>query len=147
MEKVQLSTVPGECWIWTGSHEAGGYGKFRDGESVIVGSHQFAYRTWVGPTGDLWVLHTCDNRLCVNPEHLFLGTAATNTADMVGKERHQFWGKTPLTAAQIEALRADRKSGMILREIAEKHGVSMGHVSRVVRDIPWKGLGFVAHND
>lgn len=77
----------GECWIWTASTNAGGYGtmKFR-GRSELA--HRIAWVLEHGPIpGDLHVLHKCDNPPCVRDEHHFLGTPADNVLDMIEKER------------------------------------------------------------
>ncbi|HJQ59428.1 MAG TPA: HNH endonuclease signature motif containing protein [Vineibacter sp.] len=81
------------CWNWTKSRGSHGYGDFRrDGHKL---AHRWAYATFVGPIPeDAWVLHRCDNKACVNPEHLFLGTADDNNKDMVAKGRHYSKGKT-----------------------------------------------------
>jgi HNH endonuclease len=77
----------GECWEWTGSLGSHGYGEFGvAGDRVLA--HRYSYELASGPIPDgLYVCHHCDNRRCVRPDHLFLGTARDNALDMVRKGR------------------------------------------------------------
>ena len=84
-EKYEIS-ISG-CWNWTGSVDSKGYGSIKDG--VTSRAHRVAWKLYKGkiPEG-IFVLHTCDNRKCVNPNHLFLGTSKDNVRDMMDKGRH-----------------------------------------------------------
>jgi len=81
------------CWNWTRSRGSHGYGDFRnDGHKL---AHRWSYATFVGPIPDgMFVLHRCDNRRCVNPDHLFVGSADDNSKDMSAKGRQYSRGKT-----------------------------------------------------
>ena len=76
-----------DCWLWTGWKDWGGYGILTVKDKNIK-AHRFSWELFFGPIPlGLKVLHKCDVRLCVNPDHLFLGTNLDNSRDMVNKGR------------------------------------------------------------
>ena len=102
----------GGCWEWQGGKSRrDGYGRFRVSSRKTL-AHRYAYETYRGKIPENFlVCHTCDNRRCVNPEHLFLGTSKDNAQDMVAKGR-DFASKMP-NAIRVSgsAKRRGTKSG------------------------------------
>jgi hypothetical protein len=86
--RVDRSGGPDACWPWQGSFGTAGYGQFRLPDANIS-AHRMAYTLTYGPipADRPHVLHTCDNRPCCNPAHLFAGTALDNMRDKVAKGR------------------------------------------------------------
>ena len=99
----------------------------------------------VGPIPDgLLVCHTCDNRACVNPSHLFIGSSSDNIADMVAKgrgmrgEAHVY---AKLSEAQVMDIRFKYSSGIATqKELAEEHGVHKVTIFDIVHRVTWKHL-------
>ena len=124
------------CWEWAGCKQKG-YGKLHfEGRQDYA--HRIAWELTYGPiSAGLCVCHHCDNRGCVNPTHLFLGTRADNCRDRTRKgrqargERHGF---AKLTGRQVLSLRrAHDAGGMLHRELAAQYGISVSHVSNLTR--------------
>ena|SRR3990167_1865586 len=140
----------GPCWLWTGARYGNGYGEI----SVSPGKNQASHRvSWtlhngVVPDG-VFVLHKCDTRLCVNPDHLFLGTPLENVRDMMCKGRQVFGGRTSragernanakLTNDSVRAIRLRySKGGVSQPELASEYGVSHTVISHLIRRKSWK---------
>jgi hypothetical protein len=116
-------TKTDSCWIWTGAIGDDGYGRFRIGPKIFR-SHRYVYEFYYKVDPDnLLVCHTCDNIVCVNPEHLFLGTQADNSADRDRKGRQaKGEGKpnTKLTDKIVSEIRQLRSTGLRIVDIARK---------------------------
>lgn len=126
------------CWEWRGSRDSSGYatlGKHKEP------AHRLSYRLHCGdiPRG-MVVCHRCDNPPCTNPDHLFLGTPAENSADMVRKgrsNRGERNGHARLTEADVLTIRAERSEGWTLQAIATTHGLSIPGVHDIVTRRRW----------
>jgi len=123
-----------ECWLWTGTITTSGYGQLSRGRHAegYVAAHRLAWELTHGPvpTG-LWVLHHCDVRNCVRPDHLFLGTTTDNMRDMAQKGRQR--GHPPFKTHILSReylVREYFQRGRSSVDIAREHGLS----SRAVRD-------------
>ena len=140
MRHVQPEPNSG-CWLWLGALINVGYGKFQT--TKLQSSHRVSYELFVGPipTG-LQVLHKCDNPVCVNPGHLFLGTHSENMADRQRKKRGFFpkgekHGRVKLNNGDVLTIRS---SGETQETLARHYGVSQSLISQIKRKILWDHL-------
>jgi hypothetical protein len=136
--------APNECWEWPLSHHDGGYGRVRHG-SIEYRAHRLSYEIHHGPIPDgLCVCHTCDNRLCVNPAHLFLGTDRDNSDDKVAKNRQGRGNRMPHAKLNDEAVRQIRNlfatGNYLQRRLAEIFGVNDATIADVVNRRTWKHI-------
>lgn len=135
-----------ECWPYIGYVSDRGYGVFgiggkETGKQIRVRAHRFAYWASRGdiPAGQE-VCHHCDNTLCVNPGHLFLGTHQENHWDSVRKGRKRVFGIQKLNAAQVYEIRARVSAGELQRDVARSYGLARNTVSQIVNRKTWAHL-------
>ncbi len=138
------------CWIWTGRFtQETGYGVFyrsrQTGPRKQIGAHRLSWELAHGalPPDGLIVCHACDNRACINPAHLFLGTCADNSRDMVVKGRSVRGARARsavLTDEDVLTMRARLRAGDTNKAIARDFGVSEPHVSGIKHGKFWKHL-------
>jgi hypothetical protein len=110
------------CWPWVGAVDAYGYGQFQR----CTKAHRFSWQVHRGPIPNgKCVLHRCDNRRCVNPAHLFIGSHADNNKDMAKKGRH---GRRKITNDQVREIRA---SSLTQKELGRKYGLDQTTISDI----------------
>lgn len=139
--KVQKTS---NCWNWTASLYRNGYGQFGIGYKKVL-EHRISWELHKGSISkDLCVLHKCDNRACVNPEHLFLGTKKDNSQDMKNKNRHLNGEKNTevkLTEFQVKEICSRYSKGNISQEkLGKEFNVSQGQIWRIIHKLRWKHI-------
>jgi hypothetical protein len=135
------------CWEWTAS-TAAGYGTFGLDRETMVGAHRFSWELHFGPIPPgMYVCHHCDNKVCVRPDHLFLGTALANNRDMDRKGRRvlaplhgEANPNAKLTADDVFEIRRLCGEGIAKRELARRFGVTPTLIRSVVARRHWKSV-------
>jgi len=138
---------PDDCWEWQDYVRPGRYGQFYF-ERNMHSAHRVSYELTYGPIPEgLCVCHHCDNKKCVNPRHLFLGTQKDNSQDMISKgraihikgERH---GKAKLTEKEVIEIRRlyALEGHMLQKDIAVLFNVSRRTISSIVSQVYWKHI-------
>lgn len=125
------------CWLWMQSLNHKGYGQVE-----FRGKKAKAHRaSWMASFGEIpegqMVLHRCDNRACINPAHLFLGTAKDNTDDMVRKNRAP---NRKLTVEAVREIRARKARGETYVSMAAEFGVCDGTLRQAGRGKNWSAV-------
>lgn len=139
------------CWNWIAHFYANGYGDFRiykNRKTTSNSAHRIAWMLFRGPIPEgMYVLHTCDNRKCVNPEHLYLGTQKENMQDMIKKGRHSHGclrgtesPRAKLTQEQVDQIRKLYATDTTLsfRKLGKMFGVSKHCISRIVKNLGYQ---------
>ena len=134
----------GQCWVWKIAPGAAGYGLLCGSHGTKSrAAHRFAWELVHGPIPrSKCVCHRCDNRLCVNPAHLFVGTHADNNRDMFDKGRGPAGernGQAILTRKRVRRIRAlHARGGVSQRALAGRYRVSQAAISKVVLHKGWR---------
>lgn len=144
--KVQKSENTNDCWLWQGAVLQGkGYGRaFLGSGREHIGAHRVSYILAHGEIPDgLYVCHHCDTPRCVNPRHLYAGTAKQNSADVFRRNRRKIMRGSEhpnarLTPEQVLRIRKLVASGMKQRIVGEMFGLHQAGVSKIVRRIQWR---------
>jgi hypothetical protein len=149
-KKLIMINENSDCHEWTGSIQSNGYGRFNVfGRSMYA--HRFSALMKIGILrSGMDVCHKCDNRKCVNPDHLFIGTRKDNMRDAVSKGRHASGEKlsvskrgdkshlSKLTAAEVLEIRSMKLKGVKTKELSEKFNISSDNIRRIIRKDTWR---------
>lgn len=148
--KVQKSESPNGCWTWQASINSGGYGLFNSGIAnggKIDRAHRVSWTLTNGPIPDgLDVLHRCDNRKCVRPDHLWLGTQRDNTMDCERKgraihPRGEEHGRRKLTSEQVlEIRRLHDAENLGCVRLSRMFNVSANNIKLILRRKYWNHI-------
>lgn len=129
------------CWNWCKCIKPNGYGQVNINNKKYH-AHRIAYQIYFGELpGELLVCHRCDNRLCCNPSHLFLGTHQDNSDDKLSKGRSntgERQGNSKLTSQVVHQIRSLKITG---QEASKRFGISPAQVSRIRTGKHWAHLG------
>lgn len=143
--KVAITIDVDKCWEWKNCKFKNGYGKLGLGgrKEGVVYAHRIAWELTNGKIPeDLHVLHKCDNRACVNPNHLFLGTHQDNMDDMISKGRNSI---PPIKSGESnsnhkltwEKVNYIRKSNLTRQQLAHELNLSVSTIGKVIRHESW----------
>ena len=131
-----------DCWEWTAALDVDRYGKFWV-NGKMTRAHRFSYEIHKGeiPSG-MCILHSCDNRKCVKPEHLSAGTNADNMRDKASKNRcnsakGSALPQSKLNEEQVKQIREKLNLGLSQRTIAKEYGVNQPTISFINTGKTW----------
>ena len=132
-----------KCWEWTGSLTNQGYGQL-EVSGVTFKAHRLSWLLFNGGRLiTLGVLHKCDNRKCINPDHLFLGTNADNLADRQAKGRQargESHARSKLTMKDIRRIRKLVANGTRQSVLAKEYGVNFSTIFNIIKRKTWKHI-------
>lgn len=129
------------CWICT-SHgtNPGGYPqKTFNGRTSSVARYMYTLVNGAIPPG-MHIRHTCDNKMCINPDHLLMGTHKDNMQDMVDRKRHRYGMTHPKAILTNDAVKHIRHSSLAPKLLAHKYEVAQATIYSVRSKRTWKHL-------
>lgn len=136
---------PDDCWLWTACTYPDGYGMFMWYTSRAVRAHRvvfiLSYKRDI--RNGIYICHTCDNRLCCNPKHLYECTPAENIIDAVKHGRIAIGSRHPnakLTESGVRTIRALYAKGRSYKKIALEFGVASATIGDIIRGTSWKHI-------
>jgi hypothetical protein len=126
------------CWLWLGPVNNTGYGigRKRDGTRLAPRLSYIAFKDLISK--GMVVCHKCDTPLCVNPDHLFLGSMADNVMDAHVKKRHCYGEAHPLAKLTENDVAYIRSSSESQRTLSKKFGVNQSGINRIRHLKTWK---------
>lgn len=131
------------CWIWKGFRYKKNYGGFRL-DNKHIKAHRYSYFLHYGYIDDhSFILHSCDNPLCVRPDHLRLGTHKENMQDMVNRNRQakgSFVGTSKLNEEQVKLIKKELQNPYrgICQILANKYNVTYQTIYAIYKNQTWK---------
>lgn len=147
---AKLRPVKSGCWEWTGSLRKSGYGRITVPTGKMGGRnhsvHRLSWEIFNGPIPEgLWVLHHCDNKICGNPAHLFLGTCKDNVQDCIRKgkmpiRRGEKCPAAKLRESDVVKIRRLLADGKRQTDIAEHYRLDPSTISRIATGKNWRSL-------
>lgn len=133
---------PNGCWLWMASIGRNGYGRISARSGRMEDAHRISWKLFRRPIPKgAYILHHCDNKRCVNPNHLLLGTQSQNMKDAVKKGRVKPPSNARLTEDQVRQIRKEHEAGNITQASLErKYGMSRSAIYSIVHRITWKHI-------
>jgi len=127
------------CWEWKASVFNSGYGRFSPTRDKSVLAHRWSYSNFIGEIPEKsFVCHSCDNKKCVNPKHLFIGSPKTNMQDKVIKNRQAKGEQIRKLKLNKEQAKEILLSNSTITELAKEYNVSYGVVWGIKRNKSYK---------
>lgn len=140
-----IKAEPDECWTWTGARSGtGGHYGMAGYQGKRYSAHRLAFILFVGPVpDDLEVCHTCDNPLCVNPQHLWAGTHQQNMQDRENKfrrprDRGEANVRAKLTWDDVTLIREQLSCGVPRSYVADTFHVTTTTIRDIELNLHWK---------
>jgi hypothetical protein len=149
----RIDKIKNGCWEWKGPFFENGYGQAPRYKNKSTRAHRISWMLFNGNIPkDMLVLHKCDNKKCVNPKHLFIGTQKDNIRDMMNKGRDNFYplfkngygisgesSTSKLTKKEVAYIRKEYTEKKITpKELSKKYNISRSAIYKVIHHETWK---------